>query len=81
MDDNIDTQPIHPSKMFNIIMLLLKFNQKPEKGQRQKNTRIGGVVISEGDQVCTRKREISSQLLVLAVPFEVSGLLSLEEYV
>lgn len=43
-------------------MQLLKFDKKPEKGERQKSTRSGGVVISEGEQVGTRKREISSHL-------------------
>lgn len=43
-------------------MQLLKFDKKPEKGERQKSTRSSGVAISEGEQVGTRKREISSHL-------------------
>ena len=60
---------------------MLKCDKMPEKGERQKSSRHGGVVISKGDQVCLENSRSPPISLALAVPFEASGLLSQKEYV
>ena len=54
--------PLIPKRFWISYRQLLKCDKTPEKGERQKSSRRGGVVISKGDQVCPGKLKIPSHL-------------------